>query len=366
MQLSSRATTPAHTHDPARSTATLSKKTLPELLGSHWRFLIALVVAVATVAIWRSMLTYPTTLNDLYTLYYGAKAWWHGDGAYNLALVVPPEHYTQPLYQIGNLYPLVAVLVVLPLTVLPPTAAAVVWLSLLVAGLMIALRLSGWSLWLLLYLPVVNAIYAEQYTLFILVWQILALWAYRTKRPWMLALCCTLILSKPNQGLIFVLALVFLSRYWKQCALVGGLVWGSSILLDPHWIGEWLAMLSRHQGSGQQPIVWWLALFALPLLLVRNYVGAAVLLQFLIMPYPHAAYPLSTTPLGTLGDARYRWLIPISFLWVLVHLLIGEVWASVLTLILPMIVLSLTTTAARQHLVRWKRSLAHAPAELQR
>lgn len=143
MQLSSRATRPAHVHDPARSADTLSKKTLPELLGSHWRFLVATVVAVTTVALWCSTQTYPTTLNDLYTLYDGAQAWWHGDGAYNLALVVPPEHYAQPIYQIGNLYPLVAVLIVLPLTLLSPTVAAVVWLSLLVAGLMIALRLNG-------------------------------------------------------------------------------------------------------------------------------------------------------------------------------------------------------------------------------
>lgn len=320
-----------------------------------------MLFAIAGVMFWRSTQTYPTALNDLYPLYYGAKAWWHGAGAYNLTPVVPPEHHPYPLYQIGNIYPLPAVLLVLPLTILPPTAAAMVWLGGLVAGLLIALRLNGWSPWLLLYLPVINAVYAEQFTLFILVLQILAIWAYRTKRPWAFALCCALIVSKPNQGLIFVLALIILSRYWKQCAIVGGLIWGGSIVLDPRWISEWLPTLSRHHELTQQPILWWLALFALPLLLVRNYIGAAVMLQFLLMPYPHAAYPLSTVPLGVLDDKRYRWLIPLSFLWVLLHLALGEEWASVLTLILPMIALTLTGASARQRLTIWRGALTRIP-----
>lgn len=83
------------------------------------------------------------------------------------------------------------------------------------------------------------------------------------------------------------------------------------------------------------------------------------------MPYPHAAYPLSTTPIGVLDEAKHRWLIPISFLWVLLHVAIGEVWASVLTLIIPMVVLALTSAAARQRLTIWRSTLTQAPADVQ-
>ncbi len=326
-----------------------------DMLRQHGRFALGTIFAVLLVVVWRAMQHYPTALNDLYPLYYGAQAWLHSGNAYDLASVAPVEHQPYPLFEIGNPYPLPAVLLVLPLSFLPPTLAAMVWLGGLVAALLVALRLNGWPSWLLFYVPVVNAIYAEQFTLFILVLQILALWAYRTDRPWLLAICCVLILTKPNQGLFFVLALILLSRHWRQCLAVGAVVWGGSLLLDPHWVGQWLAMLSHHHEMTQQPLLWGLAFFAIPLLLIRDYISAAVMLQFLVMPYPFAAYPFSPVPLGLLGEARHRWLIPVSFIWMLIHFAIGEVWASLLTLILPVVALSLWRY--------WRERRAAAPAD---
>ncbi len=179
----------------------------------------------------------------------------------------------------------------------------------------------------------------EQHTAVILVLQILALWAYRTARPWTLALCCALILTKPNQGLFFVIALFLLSRYWRQFLTIGALIWGGSLLLDPNWIGEWVPTLLNHHSILHQPFFWPLALLAIPLFLVGNPIGGATVLQFLMLPYP-GVYAASALPLSVLDDPRGRWLMPLSFLWIIPATIIGQAWSIAIFLIVPMIVLS--------------------------
>jgi hypothetical protein len=287
------------------------------------------------------MQTYPTGVFDLYPLYYGARAWLHGGDAYALAAVAPVADHTYTLYRIGNIYPLPAVLAVLPLSFLPPKVAAMVWIGGLTLALLLALRLLGGGYWLLAYWPLVDGLRLEQYTIFVLVWQLLALWAYRQRRPWLLAVCCAVILTKPNQGLVFALALALLARNWRQQLIVNAALWGGSLLLDPRWFFEWLPTLYRHHELTRQPVYWALALFAIPLLLLRDYIGGAVVLQFLLLPFPlPSAYAASTVPLGVLDDHRGVWLVPLGAAWLFLDLVVGPAWATALALILPMVVLS--------------------------
>lgn len=304
-------------------------------------FLVGTALCALAVMVWRAGQSYPTRLFDFYPLYYGAKAWLHGGNAYVLDAVVPASDRGYQLFEVGNVYPLPAVLLILPLSFLPPQVAAIVWVGGLMAGVLLALRLSGLPSWLVLYWPVLNGINLEQFTIFILIAQIVALWAYRERRWWLLALCCALIVTKPNQGLVFVLVMVLLARHWRQQLVVGGAIWGGSLLLDPRWVAEWLPTLYRHHELTQQPIFWALALFAIPLWLVGDRVGSAIVAQFALMPFPlPATYAASPVPLTVLDDRRSKWLMPISFLWPFAAVWLGIAWAVALTMILPMVALA--------------------------
>lgn len=313
---------------------------VPQQTRFSWRFIAGATLCVLAVMAWRMTRAYPTGVFDFYPLYYGAQAWLHTGNAYALDTVVPASHHAYQLYQIGNIYPLPAVLLALPLSFLPPQAAGTVLLGLVTAGLLFALRLHRWPLWFLLYLPVIEGVRIEQYTIVVLILQMIAVWALREQRYWLLAVCCALIVTKPNQGFIFVLVLVLLARNWRQQAIVGAAVWGGSLLLDPNWVVEWIPTLVNHHNVLHQPFLWPVALLALPLLLARDFVGAAVVLQFLILPYP-GIYAASAVPLSVLDDPRSKWLLVFSIAWIFPAALIGQEWATGLLLVLPMVALSL-------------------------
>lgn len=304
------------------------------------RFVLALIMCVALAAIWRAFQVYPLPLFDLYPLYYGGQAWLRFGNAYDFAPVVPASHHPYTVYTIGNGYPFPAVLLTLPLSLFPPTIAAMIWVGLLTAGLLLALRLHGNSWWLLLYLPLIEGLRLEQYTVLIVILQIVALWAWRTNRPWTLAICCALILTKPTQGALLVATLLLLARPWRQFAIAMLVIWGGSLLLDPAWPGQWLHATRTYAATTQWPILWWMALCAAPLLWVRDWVSSAVVLQLALAPFP-GVYAASALPIGVLSDRWMRWLVVLGFLWPLPAILFDKGIATLLTLVLPLVVLVL-------------------------
>jgi hypothetical protein len=308
---------------------------------------------------WRARQSYATGVFDFYPLYYGAKAWLLNGNAYNLRPVVPAADQASSLFRIGNAYPLPAVLLALPFSFLSPTIAGMLWIGLLTAGLLLALRLADLSPWWAFSLPVLDGIRLEQYTILVVVMQIVAVWAWRTRRPWVLALCCALILTKPNQGLFFVAIIVLLARNWRHMLVVQAIFWGGALLLDPNWIGEWLPTLEQYRSVSQWPILWGLALAAIPLLLLRDWLGAAIALQFLILPYPtSSAYAATAVPLTVLDQRRSHWLNAFSYSWLIFLPLFGGAWAVALSVILP------TVAAAILRHVGWplRRSPAVVPS----
>jgi hypothetical protein len=289
--------------------------------------------------IWRAIRVYPTGVFDFYPLYYGGQAWLHTGNAYALESVVAPELRNFQLYQIGNVYPFPAVVLTLPFSLLPAQLTAVLWTGLLCAGLLLAMRLHDWPLWYLAYLPVVEGLRIEQYTMFVVIFQVLGLWAWRERRPWLLALCSTVILTKPNHALFFVLALTFLAGNWRQFLAFAVPFYGLTLAIYPHWVLDWIPRLQNSHAVLHQAFYWQLALLAIPLLLMGDVIGGAMLLQFVLLPYP-GSYSSAAIPFGVLGDRRSRWLIPIAVVWMIAGLLVGTAWATFLTIVLPVLALS--------------------------
>ena len=305
-------------------------------------FLLTVALCALGIILWRADRTYPIGMHDLYPIYYGAKAWLATGNAYDLAAVAPLADRFHGIYLTGNGYPLPAALLLTPLTLLSPKGAAIVWLGFIVASTLLTLRLAGASCWLILYWPFLEALRLEQYTALVVLFQILALWAYKARRPWLLALCCALMLTKPQQTIFFVLALVFLARNWRQQLAMGALVWGGATLLDPNWLGEWLTALSHYKEISGHPLYWQLGLLALPLVFFRNYLGAAIFLPFLFFVFPiPSPYLAAVIPLAVLNDRRNVWLMPVSYLWFIATAYFGQGWfAVVLTLGLPALLIS--------------------------
>lgn len=307
------------------------------------RFLVGLFLIVVAAMIWRWTRNYSIPLFDLYPLYYGGQAWIETGNAYDLSAVVPAYHHTYLVFRIGNAYPLPAILVTLPLTLLPPQFAATIWVGGLLAALICLLRLNGAPFWLLLYVPFLEGLRIEQYTVLVLVLQLLALWALQTKRYMLLALSSALILTKPTHGILFAGYMFYLlvaARQWRQPAAALLLVWGGAFLVDPRWLQEWFAAVSTYTTVAAQPILWPLALFAIPLLFNRDILSSLLVVQLALAPFP-GVYAASSLTLGVFRDPWSRWLSLASFLWPALAVVAGKPIATALILVLPVVVLSL-------------------------
>lgn len=304
------------------------------------RFVFGAILFVLAMVVWRALRVYPTGVFDFYPLYYGGRAWLTTGNAYLLDMVIAPDRRDFQLFQIGNVYPFPAVLLTLPFSLLPAQWAGILWTGLMSVGLVLALRLHDWPFWYLIYLPILEGLRIEQYTVFVVICQMVALWAWRERRPWLLAVSCVLTLTKPNHSFFLALALVILAGNWRQFALCALSFFGASFALYPMWVVDWLPRLENSHAVLHQPFLWGLALFAIPLLLVGDVISGALLLQFLLLPYP-GVYSSASLPLGIVGDRRSRWLIVAAVLWPVLGVLVGVAWATGLALVLPTVALGL-------------------------
>lgn len=304
-------------------------------------FVVACAVLSIAAAGWTLLEPSPLPMRDLFPLYYGAHAWVQTGSAYALDAVTPAAYHGYHVLPIGNGYPLPAVLLVLPLSLLPPKIAAALWVGLLTLALLLALRLSGQPFWLLLYVPLLECLRNQQYSALIVALLLVAIWAYREHKPWPLAFCCALLLTKPTQGALLALALALLARNWREQIVALTAVWGGSLLLDPNWPAEWLRAATTYSALTAQPVYWALAAFALPLLLAHDLLGAALVLQLALFPFPIGFYAASALPLSVLHDRRSKWLMVASFLLPFPAIWLGQAWAIALALLLPIALLAL-------------------------
>jgi hypothetical protein len=291
------------------------------------------------VGLWHWTREYPLPLFDFYPLYYGGQAWRLTGNAYDFTPVVPDFHQRFTIFQIGNAYPLPAVLLTLPFSYLPPRIAATIWAVGMAVGIAVALRMLKAPFWFLLYFPLIEGLRLEQYSVFVIMLQLFALWAWSNRRLGWLALFCMLILTKPSQGGLFVLLLLWWARNWREQAVAFVGVWGPSFLLDPNWVFEWRAAVELYVNVTVQPVFWPLLIALVPLWYTRDWLTIVGLIQVSITPFP-AIYAASTLTLGQLNNQHLRWAAVASFLWGPVTLFSNQLVATASTLVVPIVVVS--------------------------
>jgi len=296
---------------------------------------LAAVVVGATMA-YQATQDYPTGVFDLYPLYYGARAWLTIGSAYDLKAVAPPADAGVALLELGNAYPLPAVLLVLPLSFFPPAVAGMLWSGLVALALVLTAALTKGAWWLLLYLPLVEAVRIEQYTALVVAVQLAALWCLRENRRWELGLFETLTLTKPQQGVLFVLVLLLTSRNWKEFAVWSAAIWGGSLLLSPRWPIEWLPVALNNVTAVSRPVYWQFAVLLVPFLLVRDWISFSLAAPVLAGQF-RDVYVAASLPLGVAEMPQALSLAPAAILWLYVSVLADPAWGTALTLVLPVV-----------------------------
>ncbi len=332
-----------------------------------WLWLIFFIGATSLFAWYRLEKSYP--LFDTYPLYFGAKAWLANGNAYNLDPAVDPTtfgYYTKQgvfetpfaggMHQAGNGYPLPANWLFIPLSFLTPRMHSIIWVIGLFASCLVALRWAKLPPWIMLSFPVLDGLRMEQFTIFIVLMQIIALGAWNLpqthrRRALILAFASALMLLKPSHGLVTGLAILgylLYQRQWWPLLISYGLIWGLPTIVDWNWPLEWLQALQVYNQSFEERFTpWWLLLFVFIFWRQRDYLACLTVSQLALVPYTWI-YSNSSLLLSwaaspwCLGLSLLTWCItPIQVLLIdRMSVLDSQLFVCICLIIVPMIVLS--------------------------
>ncbi len=255
---------------------------------------------------------YRSGVLDLYPVYWGARAWLTGGNAYDLTQVQPHlVGHLKLLSEVGNVYPMPATLLFLPLAVLPPKAAACLYLVGVFAALLALIRVTRSSSALLLFAPLVIAVVAEQLTVLVFLAQMAALVGVRTGRRWLTAASLVVCALKPTQTALLIAVVLWEDRrnLRTHLGVVVG-VFAASLLAQPDWPLRWVHAALARNGffPGAVHWLWWAAPMALIAWRWGDRVGAAVIGQFALTPMPMRLYAFTPLALDASNGAR-MWVL---------------------------------------------------------
>lgn len=313
-----------------------------------WSYTLLFIIIVSLWLILLVALQYPDTLGtDFYPLYYAAHLLRAGENPYGAAatnhLIVT---WPVPFAQAGIAYPLPAILSFWLVLLLPLPIGMWVWVSSGAVGAWFVIRLrEDWAQLLLLpccFMPLHRAILLKQATLIWFACIVVLLFAMRDRRAWLVGWCIAVLPAKPQTGLLFALAgLVWAIREHRRALLWAvlwvGIIWGGSFVLQPGWVGEWLASVRRYNQIVLTASLWPLGLVIIPLTWRLPWYARLSVAQVVLFPLSdiYSVLPLLLVwvaiggPLALVGSG-------ISWLWVFLDLpnTITFVW---LILLVPLI-----------------------------
>lgn len=187
---------------------------------------------------------------DYYPLYWSAERLLAKQSPYGPRATAELAAIWHTRYRWGGVaYPLPLMLLITPLTLLPFTLSAYVWnmLGTLLASLCLRLRNDWRSLVPLpfLFLPLYRAADLSQATLLWFGLTVLLLLCVQQRRAWLLGICSTILVLKPQNGLLFAIyGLWWIWQNDRRTLLSAGLVatglGGLAWIAQPTWLWDWL------------------------------------------------------------------------------------------------------------------------------
>lgn len=281
----------------------------------QWLLVVVLALLVTVIVGHRMATDYASGVLDLYPVYWGARAWVTGGNAYDLTAVQPHLHgHLALLSAVGNVYPLHAVLLFAPLALLPPKIASCAYLLLLLGGLGYLVHRAKLSVAVLLFAPLVIAVVTEQVAVLVLLAQLSALLALRSRKRGLTAAALVICSIKPTQTALFMALVLWEDRRNLRFHLgVLLAVAGASLVAQPDWPIHWVhAALARNSHfPGQVHWLWWAAPMAVVAWGWRDRVGAVTLAQIALCPSPVKLYAFAPLVLGATSGAR-AWVLALG------------------------------------------------------
>jgi hypothetical protein len=249
---------------------------------------------------------------DFSTFYHAAECWMQGQSPYACA---------------DFFYPLPTLFLFLRLTVFPLLVAKIIWMLVMLTSLVVVCKRS--TVWFVLYVPALQALYLGQIDLVLLPAIFLA------NGP-----AIALVTLKPQ--LVWIYLPIWLmsvnGNERKRFFIVAGALWGASFLAWPGWILEFLATTRRAgQAAFASPSLWgggflpWWLVFLVGIILIRyakNRWAATTAVNPAIISYELVVL---------LPQARW-WLVPLSWITQWSANQVGAAW--------PHVVLSVATALA--------------------
>jgi len=313
------------------------------------------LLCILVISLWLALLLIDTQFGiDFYPLYFAGahiRAGFSPYGADTTAQLV--REWPAPFAAAGIAYPLPLLLLIVPFTFLPFVLAAGVWTSLGAASTLTALRLTPDRRLLILlpflFLPFHRSITLGQATLLWFGLAFLLVSGVHARQPWVVGTASALLLLKPQNGLFFALAGLVWGFVENRRTLwwffgVSFSLGGVAFLLQPGWLGAWIAQLQLYRTIVHPPSL----LPAGLLLLIACWrlpwwarVAAAQVVFFPLSDL-YSALPLlfcwiSIGGALALGGASLSWLWSILglpntidvFWWLLLWpLILGAVWRT--------------------------------------
>lgn len=219
----------------------------------------------------------------------------------------------EPCAAAGLAYPFPALLLAIPLAWLPDGLIPAVWVMLSIGTVFTGLWLLRMSPGWLLFFPLVWGVIERQVTVLLVGLLLLAVWAYQTRRWWLLGLLVVLtIAAKPQTTVLIsgVLAVLMLrARQWKPLLVSGVVIGGLSLVLQPLWVFDWLKAVQQYSGSIQ--MMWLIAWLPVVIILVWQKqwwpaMAAGQVCLFPVAPYGYALLPLLVG--YTRGSTAMAWV----------------------------------------------------------
>ena len=276
--------------------------------------LIAIVFFAGTVVVTHNMLTAPYPgHNDFMSRWEGARSFWvdhlnpYGDQA---SLNIQQKIYGRPVKDGEDpgffAYPMYTAVMVWPLVYLDYAWASAIWMVLLAACLMASLfflldlfqwRIASWllgilCLWVLLFYYSARGLILGQVGVVVYFLELLALWSVLKERDNLAGVALAISTVKPQMGFLIVpFFLLWALRYRRWTFVVSFVVsmlalLGVSFLLQPSWLGDWMAQLGQYPSyTALGSPVWIITSYYLKLggwaeLLVSGVVGATMLVTW--------------------------------------------------------------------------------------
>jgi hypothetical protein len=221
--------------------------------------LIHRILLILIPLVWLTLILSNHVGRDYYPLHWSAERLLAGESPYGVEATRQLSETWLAGYRAGGVaYPLPALLLVVPLTILPFSVAALLWTLI---GALIALTCLNLTdlteksqaviVLPFLFLPFFRGAYLGQATLLWFGLSVLLVLGIKHRYTALVGICIVLLMLKPQSGLIFALAgLVWSWRVDRRALLWAGsvsiLLGGISWYMQPTWFWDWLAQVKTY------------------------------------------------------------------------------------------------------------------------